>query len=386
MDTVQSQTMLIEASLSYKLILTNNLLNKIEYICSKLPTLEWSGTLFYKVEGSFKNKDLCLTGVDLLLQDIGSQAATEFTPSTEVGFYIAQNNLMDCQLALIHSHNTMATFFSGTDKSTLLSEGLDRNHFLSLIVNNAGVYTAKITRQISYNSDIVFSYKYNTFGNEEITESNLTKKENKVAVEAFPLEIIKEGREFQELDEVINSLTKAKEAEAAKHREAVTSWCNNYGTVDPQSSFQFPSIMTKPKISEKSSWIPKDYKDYTDDDKEQVEEIDYKNTPYNADAVKKIVICLLKGTPLVTKYQRFTIEECAKYAESQIDSSFDAKEYLDFASSLVEYLFWNTDDNSTLSIEEDQAILAYHVSEELNKLKPTPLINVYLEIIDAYII
>ena len=66
---------------------------------------------------------------------------------------------------------------------------------------------------------------------------------------------------------------KAKEAEAAKHREAVTSWCNNYGTVDPQSSFQFPSIMTKPKISEKSSWIPKDYKDYTDDNKEQVEEI-----------------------------------------------------------------------------------------------------------------
>ena len=40
------------------------------------------------------------------------------------------------------------TFFSGTDKATLQSEGSDMNHFVSLIVNNAGKYTAGVTRKV----------------------------------------------------------------------------------------------------------------------------------------------------------------------------------------------------------------------------------------------
>lgn len=44
------------------------------------------------------------------------------------------------------------TFFSGTDTNTLLQEGKDCNNFLSLIVNNAGDYTAAITRKITCGS------------------------------------------------------------------------------------------------------------------------------------------------------------------------------------------------------------------------------------------
>ena len=40
---------------------------------------------------------------------------------------------------------TKMTFFSGTDLNTLQEEGSDMNNFLSLIVNNAGQYTAAIT-------------------------------------------------------------------------------------------------------------------------------------------------------------------------------------------------------------------------------------------------
>ena len=39
-------------------------------------------------------------------------------------------------------------FFSGTDVNTLLEEGSDLNHFLSLIVCNAGQYVARITRKL----------------------------------------------------------------------------------------------------------------------------------------------------------------------------------------------------------------------------------------------
>lgn len=93
---------LVDVSTRYKLKLSLSLEDKIRHVCKSLPTLEWSGTLFYTVKGSFEGKDLVITAVDMLVQDIGSAAATEFTPSPDVGFYMAQNDLLDCQMGLIH--------------------------------------------------------------------------------------------------------------------------------------------------------------------------------------------------------------------------------------------------------------------------------------------
>lgn len=48
----------------------------------------------------------------------------------------------------------MSTFFSGTDKYTLAKEGHIYNHFVSLIVNNNGDYTAAITRRLTTHTAI----------------------------------------------------------------------------------------------------------------------------------------------------------------------------------------------------------------------------------------
>lgn len=81
--------------------------------------------------------------------DIGTQAYTEFDMNPDVIAYMCENpELLDCQMGLIHSHNNMSTFFSETDTATLKEEGRDRNNFVSLIVNNAGTYTAAITRRV----------------------------------------------------------------------------------------------------------------------------------------------------------------------------------------------------------------------------------------------
>lgn len=74
------------------------------------------------------------------------------------------------------SHNTMASFFSGTDLSTLQEEGTEQNHFCSLIINNAGVYTAAITRRVKgvrhtvTDGAEILSYK--SFGDEEKVINN----------------------------------------------------------------------------------------------------------------------------------------------------------------------------------------------------------------------
>lgn len=115
-------------------------------MCDKLPNNEWSGILFYKYKGSFKENNISFEAVDFLLMDIGSSGFTEFDMNADVSAYMVEKpELLDCKTGLIHSHAAMNTFFSSTDINTLETEGNEKTHFLSLIVNNAGTYSAKIT-------------------------------------------------------------------------------------------------------------------------------------------------------------------------------------------------------------------------------------------------
>lgn len=148
---------------SYKLIIPEKAALKIRYMCSKVPEVEWSGVLFYTYTGTF-DKDLIITITDFFPMDIGNKVYTEFQSSPEVVNYMLENDIIDHKIGLIHSHNDMSTFFSGTDLDTLKEEGNDCSNFVSLIVNNAGNYTAAITRKIDSTQKVLASNIYNFFG------------------------------------------------------------------------------------------------------------------------------------------------------------------------------------------------------------------------------
>lgn len=151
---------------------------KIRALCSMLPNREWSGVLFYEVEGGFEDLDAMKLHVrDFITLDIGSGAFTEFEITPDVCAYMVENNLLDCQTGLIHSHNIMATFFSDVDSDTLLKKGSQQTHFLSLIVNNAGEYSAAITAQVKYSARVLQAYMM-TYGNKEI-EGSLSESEER---------------------------------------------------------------------------------------------------------------------------------------------------------------------------------------------------------------
>lgn len=139
---------------------------KIRYLQNKFPSTEWSGVLFYTYTGSFENNDLVITCQDIFPMDLGNSVFTEFCVNEEVTAYIAENmdTLWECETGLCHSHHFMGTQFSGTDISTLQSEGADRNNFVSLIVNNAGTYSAAITRKVQKSYKIQESNSYRLFG------------------------------------------------------------------------------------------------------------------------------------------------------------------------------------------------------------------------------
>lgn len=186
--------------MTHTLIIPDNVEKIIRNLCALSPDREWSGVLFYYFEGNF-DEGLTLTCKDILLLDQGSGTATEFDASNpEVARYMFSNGLMNCCIGLIHSHQSFSTFFSGTDTGTLLNEGKDCNNFLSLIVNNAGQYTAAITRKVLVSTDIservVSRGEYSLFNTEtkvhipEETEEN-EYQDKEIRVEYFKLNIEK---------------------------------------------------------------------------------------------------------------------------------------------------------------------------------------------------
>ncbi len=187
----------MKGSSIYKLIVPENVEEKIRYLLRKFPSTEWSGVLFVTHEGSFENNDLVITCKDIYPMDLGNATFTEFTMNEDVAAYMSENiELFDCDLQLIHSHHQMSTQPSGTDLNTLKEEGNERNCFVSLIVNNAGKYYAAITRKIQTKSEVTVkklgtSYEFFGDGSKEVEHDNTetTKVVEKEVIEYFDLEV-----------------------------------------------------------------------------------------------------------------------------------------------------------------------------------------------------
>jgi len=229
-DYNQQSYDLIEEDSHFQLIVPKHVENKIRHTCSRIYDVEWSGILFYKTKGEIGNDDFKVTCVDFCVMDIGSQAFTNFKDSEDIITYrvehpdLLQEGIYE---GLIHSHNNMATFFSGTDCRTLEKEGESTCHFLSLIVNNVGEYTARITKDIIEESKGTTITKgkvttyFNTFNGETVIEDKDRKTIDKQeynnlehSIHYYIADIIveREDSSFKELDARLNSLKSAKNA------------------------------------------------------------------------------------------------------------------------------------------------------------------------------
>lgn len=130
------------------LIITPLLEAKIKYLSYKYPNNEWSGILYVKYEGTLKEKNFTVTAVDMYLKDVGNSTLTEFKVGHDHFNYAMNNGLEECDFGLIHSHHNMKAFFSATDSNELRTTGMQKDLYVSLIVNNDGNYCAKVSQRI----------------------------------------------------------------------------------------------------------------------------------------------------------------------------------------------------------------------------------------------
>lgn len=355
----------------YKLVIPADVENKIRYLCNKISQVEWSGTLFYTYSGSFEEGTLEIRCVDIFLMDIGSQTYTEFDMSPDVVAYMTDHpELLNCQMGLIHSHNNMATFFSGTDTATLREEGNDRNHFVSLIVNNAGTYTAAITRKITEKKVISSTFIYRTFDDIEKTGTRTVEVEEEAIVYNM-LNIVKEGEvtePFLEINERLEVIKKNKTKVAAT--KAPFSTIPYYDGLSFTPPVYQGNSKEVSRIARQNSLFDEDFME--SEPPRRVERItDPNELAIDASVVKSITLQLITGSIAIADASKIDPVKWTGQMTKLFDKRFkeDMNIFHFWAETMVEFVVTNFIPEEFASFEDDYiSELCQAVYRTLDKL------------------
>ena len=125
-----------------KLIIPKKIHNKYTYLLNRFKDLEWSGPAWYKVKTDEDGFPTEWRIIHFHPLDLGSHAATEWEAKDLAKIlketYDTMPSLKKAYIGLIHSHNTMGAFLSGTDTSTIQEMAPDEGFYGSLVVASAG--------------------------------------------------------------------------------------------------------------------------------------------------------------------------------------------------------------------------------------------------------
>ena len=367
---------------TYKLIITPELEEKIRFLCARFPNNEYSGVLFYDYTGRFEDNSLVLTAKDFCLMDYGSATYTEFDKSAEICNYMIEHDLLECQQGLMHSHDQMSTFFSGTDLGTLQEEGSDMNNFLSLIVNNAGQYTAAITRKVKHIPHVTEVLEYEFFGEETINIGN----DEYDAIESYEIEYFFLNIEKPTVNICYTDLFSRIE-EISKDKTKITNISR-----EPRANLIVDSTLKATPLYKETNIPFSKANTAVQAGVDTDESIDYNKYKFNETDLNNIVKQLLIGSPIFTPkdlnewVQKMPTVFSKRFGEGQKGLA----NYRAFIGYFVEFLVTEAFDDNLAEegyLEDSQmAICAYGVLQKLHTFKTNSFIEVIEDEVERFII
>ena len=410
-----SLTQLVKKDSMYKLNIPSDVEAKIRHLCSKVFNTEWSGNLFYKMTGTFADDNIEITCVDILPMDIGSSAYTEFEMSPEVATYMVENpELLDCKMGLIHSHQSFGTFFSGTDTATLQSEGKHRNHFLSLIINNAGVYTAAITRKKIVKKDIKIVEEFEETDFNPIAQATSSNQVESAIVEYFMLDINIQKSEYQQsLDDKLDAIRKAKTPVVPSYpgnynygnayrpnvqvpnnaapyyadpafREVIDSFPEPKNTPVRQAAINFDNDIDFPFAGDSAMELG--LRDFPEG--EEMTNV----VPIKSQIINSIAIQLLTGNVILPASLNTPLRVYVKDMDSRFSKRFGQGEtgekiFSDWAENFVDFLCGGVEDPdlAAYNVNDIMSSCAFLLLKEFDKLPDNRFLRIYKNILDIYI-
>ena len=308
-----------------KLIVSSTALNEISYLHHKIGSTEWSGIALINVKGDLDNiGELKCIVEHVYPNNIGSGHFTSYnSKDSKIHLDILKDipEAEDLKLGFVHSHHSMDTFFSGTDTSELVENSENYNWLLSLIVNFANDYSARIafrgTREIEVSgntkSKLFFKNRFGKYISKVDNKDNTQKiKQDVVFMADFDIEIESES---EWLNNRISKLFKVKKEEEIKRK-------NQY-----QNSFGF----------QKSLFRETDFKNYINNDDDIIDRlarthIINENKYHDIELCKKILINSLSENDVKIikdqiKNRGIYINDIVNYLNDQYDTpEFSADE------------------------------------------------------------
>ena len=348
-----------ESQSTYNINIGEKVEGMIRHLCNRIPDKEWSGVLFYTVSGTFE-EGLTVDCKDICLMDIGSATYTEFDTSPDIAGYMVDNGLIDCHMGLVHSHQSFGTFFSGTDTSTLQEEGSYKNNFVSLIVNNAGSYTAAITRHVysEVQNNITFSYEMFGDGTKTGSEQGTEKREY---IEYFMLKVNKPELESNVLDTRVNEILNKKRKDYTRSYVGASSW----NTVTYEDG-HWIGTTKHDKIEESSDKKIEDWRQMKIPWGEL--EVTKKETDVklNKDALKVTLAKILTGSVTCNPYNIDVDSWIANYDKVYESKFSDLVSFSDWLGPYLEYLMCHIPGTPTDII--DDALVAVYADAIIAKI------------------
>lgn len=276
----------------------------------------------------------------------------------------------------------MPTFMSGTDLNTLQEEGSDMNNFLSLIVNNAGQYTAAITRKVKHIPHVTEVLEYEFFGEETINIGN----DEYDAIESYEIEYFFLNIEkptvnigyidlFNRIEEISKDKTKIANISREPHANLIVEPTLKAIPLYKETNIPFSKTNTTVQAG-------------VDTD----ESIDYNKYKFNETDLNNIVKQLLIGSPIFTPkdlnewVQKMPTVFSKRFGEGQKG----LENYRAFIGYFVEFLVTEAFDDNLAEegyLEDSQmAICAYGVLQKLHTFKTNSFIEVIEDEVERFII
>lgn len=219
-ESMRKQLSRVQLKSTIPVVMPIEVLHQIQYLCKLISKVEWSGALFYTTEGSIeKPETFKITLKTILPLDMGSQAYTEYNLDERFMDFVEEDFEERCawKLGHIHSHNSMAVFFSGTDMAELNDNAPAHNFYLSLIVNNAMDFLAKVAfigeakkdiKQVPYTAKNVQGHDY------IIEKQDFEVNTQKLFI--FDCDIYSDLQELSVTEQFINQVAKIMEPKPVK--------------------------------------------------------------------------------------------------------------------------------------------------------------------------
>lgn len=156
--TKKPQPKVVEIDAKPTLVLGKNLMNLFNYFHNQVGKDEWSGILFYTVNGTIKDiGNMEFTANHMMLKDIGTAASTGYEfDETVLDYFDVIPQAEEMKMGMVHTHHNMSNYFSSVDMDELKDNARNHNYYLSLVASFDCNYTAKLAiHAVSKDSTVV---------------------------------------------------------------------------------------------------------------------------------------------------------------------------------------------------------------------------------------